>query len=106
MEAEFGPQRHGHHRGAGGADHPLIGRVDRLGHDDLVAGAGEALHRAIEAALRAGHEDDIVGGAALARPRGMARRDRRPQRRLADKDARNSVRPARNAATVARRVVP
>ena len=78
------PQRHGHHAGAAGADHRLVGGVDRLGHDDLVARPGEALHGAVKPALGARHDRDIVGGARPPAAARHPRRDRRAQCRVAD----------------------
>ena len=90
----------GDHVRAAGADHDLIGGVDRLGHDGLVARPGEALQRAVEAALGPGHDDDVVGGAGLAGAPRDPRRDRLAQPPDSRWSARNRCR-WRNESTVA-----
>jgi hypothetical protein len=84
MKTGLGPQGKRHHLRAARADDGLVGRVDRLADNDLVAWAGEALHRAIDTTLRPGHDRDIIGRAGLAAAPRDARRDRLAQGWVAD----------------------
>ena len=84
MKPGLGPQWHGDHARAAGADDPFIGRVDRLGDDDLVTRAGEALQCAIEPALGPRHDGDVVNTARLPGAPRDPRRDRLAHRRIAE----------------------
>ena len=94
MKASIGAQRHRHQAGAARADHRLVGVVDRLGHDHLVAGAGEAMQCAKDPALGAGRHDDIVGAARAPGAPLEARRDRLPHARVADNRGVSGAMPA------------
>jgi hypothetical protein len=85
MKAALGRERHRHDLGTARGDDTLVGGVERLGHDNLVAGAGDALQCAIKPALGARRRDDILGGAGLAGAIGEALGDRRAQLRIADR---------------------
>ena len=70
--------------GPGGTDHALVGGIDRLRHDDLIAGAGEAQQCAEQPALRTWRDDDVLGRTGPAGSPRVTFRDRLAQRRIAD----------------------
>ena len=84
MKTPLGPERHIHHMGAARPNYPLIGSIDRLGQNHLVAGSRETVQRAEEAALGPRCQDDVLGAARAAGAPLEPRGDGRAHLRVAD----------------------